>query len=70
MKIDSNIPAPISGNRWKDLVKKMNPGDSVLLENIFQSNCFRRAAKYAGYSVVTRNEKGKRRIWLIEKHQD
>jgi len=70
-KIEKNIPIPSiqqNRSRWKDLINKMNVGDSVVV-NVTQRSALIWAARMAGKYIITRNitEKGKIRVWLINK---
>lgn len=67
-RIDKGKPVPPHYSRWKELVRQMNPGDSILLSaadaNRF-SDSVRKCFKDA-YRIVTRAEGARKRCWLTE----
>lgn len=78
IQIEHNIPIPERPGRsgqWKNLVKKMKKGDSVVIP-IENQNSFAAAARALGHGVATRpvTDNGKVveshvRCWLIEKQR-
>ena len=62
MKIETGIPIPPLGSRlWRDVLNKMNVGDSVLIEKedemgrFSRINSMRLAAKKMGYTGTRRS---------------
>ena len=58
MKIEKNIPIPdkrsSEGNRWVDLAKQMEVGDSVLVTSISGRSAITAALKSNGYTQISR----------------
>ena len=58
MKIEKNIPIPdkrsSEGNRWVDLAKQMEVGDSVLVTSISGRSAITAALKSKGYTQISR----------------
>ena len=67
-KIEKNIPITKQYRKgvWKDLVEKMEIGDSVLIANRASANALRIVMKRFGYKQVTRTEGNKIRVWKME----
>ena len=68
-KIEKNIPITkqYRGGVWKDLIDKMEVGDSVLVENRIAANALVIVMKKYGYRPVTRTDGKKIRVWKLEK---
>ena len=68
MKIDKNIPIPNRNRnrhgKWKDLVSKMDVGDSVLIK-IKDRSSINNAMVAQGYKGTSRMEDGKVRVWRL-----
>lgn len=72
IKIEKGIPIPshFSRSKFPKLLKEMNFGDSLLVDEDLRQN-IRTAANYWGINVVTRKESdGKVRVWKIKKESE
>jgi len=66
MKIDKHYPIPGVVDA-KSIVKKMKHGDSVLIKNNQQAECFRyQIRRCKGFKVVGRAEDKGYRIWKVK----
>jgi len=66
---DVPIPKTVRG-KWVDLIKTMEPGDSVLL-TVGQASSLHVAARNCGAKVISRrddtqNRTNFRRVWLVK----
>ena len=71
MKIDKNIPIPSTrGSRTsgiRDAARRMNIGDSVVLDSLEAASSFRASINPIGMKVTIRKlEDGKYRAWRIK----
>lgn len=67
-KIEKGIPIPgkKETSKWKALLLKMKPGDSVLLKKSLATTLFTSAKRY-GVKVTTRKvTKMKVRVWRVK----
>lgn len=65
------LPVPTNGNtfrgygRWQRVIRQMQPGDSVFLENKSQRNAFCNAAKQMKRKVTSCAEETGYRCWVV-----
>lgn len=70
--IDSNVPPPppdTKRGKWVRLAHKMDIGDSVLLDNLTESNSLYRALERLGFGARTARDNGGIRLWKLESRQ-
>lgn len=73
MKIDKNIPIPITLNKyrknWKDTAAKMEDGDSILVDNHSQATGLRMAIcqAFPDSAGVARSDGGGYRVWRVKR---
>ncbi len=65
MNIDKIIPIPDAKSQpnWADTIKKMEPGDSVLVETPKLAKGLAQALRNQGFQQVTRRVEGGYRVW-------
>lgn len=70
-QIDSNIPITpkTRSGKWKDLLSKMKPGDSVLIPH-FDAYSFRSSLSNLGFKAKIRKETNSHsRVWPIKEEE-
>jgi len=69
-EIESGIPVPekAARHRWKNMVSKMKPGDSVIVMKHSEAGALGQVIKDRGFGYAMRKqESGVFRVWLLEK---
>ncbi len=68
INIEKNVPIPVRSGRWKDILRKMELNDSVLLTKVAEVTALYRAANHLGFVVCSQKEdKAGWRVWLISR---
>ena len=72
IKIEKNIPVPITGNLRADLLRKMKKGDSIFVnkEGTKIRKNWRTSARFIGFQAVVREEGKGFRLWHNGKIKD
>jgi hypothetical protein len=65
IKIDKKVPMPTVGRvgKWRDALKEMKKGHSVLLNKGGERNAMWAAAKKLDIKIISRAEGDKIRVW-------
>ena len=68
-KIEKNVPISEHGKtgKWSSIGKKMEIGDSVLVNNRKEAVSISLVLKRAGYKAVTRKVNNGVRVWKVER---
>jgi hypothetical protein len=64
-KIDTKVPMPTAGRagKWRDILREMKKGHSILLNKGNERNAVWAAAKNMGIKIITRTEGDQIRVW-------
>jgi len=69
-KIEKNIPVSAHGHngsgRLANIIKEMEVGDSVVVEDRTKANSFTLTIKRLGYNAITRKVDNGIRVWKME----
>lgn len=71
-KIEHGIPVskkrfPPRAGKWKKLVDKMKPGDSILVSSQAERSSLGASLRRAGYSWLSRRTEEGFRVWMKDK---
>ena len=72
LTIDKDVPVPrsctVADSTWTDIAQKMQPGDSVIVQNYNEAQCMRQAlhALYADFNRAP----GKRKVMTQRLQED
>ena len=64
-KIDKSVPVPREPQWAPELLKKMEVGDSVLIDTRSLVNSMHHSAKVLGMRIRSKGENGKVRVWRV-----
>ncbi len=69
IKIQKNIPLPgpaTNQAKWKEILEKMVPGDSIVVKTYGEINAMRLRARLTDIMITSRKEGNGFRVWRVK----